>query len=164
MHELMRKVKKELDTIADKGISTGNLEITNKLVDIYKDLKEICAMDEGGASGMYDAGRSRGADGRYRGDDWDNYGRDGGRRGDNYGRMYLDERHERHLNRMRDGMEQYAAGRARYRDGGSHDRMVEGVEMTMNAIVAFVESLVDFAETAEEKEIVRKSIEKLKRI
>lgn len=167
MHELMRKVKKELETIADKGISTSNLEITNKLVDIYKDLKEthkidleICKLEEENED-TFDANRTRDSRGRFKHhDDWDEYGKSGG----NYGRMYMDERHERHFNRMKDGMEQYAAGRTRYREGGSHERMVEGVEMTMSAIVSFVESLVDFAETSEEKEIVRKHIEKLKRI
>lgn len=161
----MRKVKKELDAIADKGLSSSNLESTNKLVDIYKDLLEVCEMEEGGEYGMYGA-RSRGRDGRFRDshDDWDEYGARGGRSGGNYGHYPMDERHERHFNRMRDGMEYYNAGRKRYMDGGSHERMIEGVEMTMSAIVAFVESLVDFAETTEEKEIVRKYIEKLRKV
>lgn len=166
MEALMKKVKKELDTIADKGISSSNLEATNKLVDIYKDLKEICEMEEGGERGMYGA-RSRGRDGRFKGDDWDDdYGARGGRgsRGGNYGYYPIDERHERHFDRMREGLEHYSAGRRRYMDGGSHERMVEGIEMTMAAIVGFVECLVDFAETSEEKEIVRKYVDKLKKV
>ena len=42
--------------------------------------------------------------------------------------------------------------------------MVEGIEMTMCAIVDFIEALMDLAETSQEKEIVRKNIDKIKRI
>lgn len=168
MEALLKKVKKELDNIADKGITSSNLEATNKLVDIYKDIKEICEMEEGGEL-MYGA-RARGRDGRYKdGSDWDydDYGARGGRggsRGGNYGHYPMDERLERYFNRIREGMENYDAGRNRYREGGSHERMVDGIEMTMAAIVTFVESLVDFAETSEEKEIVRKYVDKLKKV
>lgn len=152
METLMRKVKKELDIIAEKGLTSSNLETTNKLVDIYKDLKEICEINERGENGMYEAR------GRYR--DYDNYDRRGDR---NYGHYPLDERTERYFTRMREGMENYDAGRSRYRDGGSNERMVEGIEMTMGAIVNFIESLMDIAETSQEKEIVRKYVDRIKK-
>lgn len=165
MHKLKRNIKKELDEIAEKGLSSGNLESTSKLIDMYKDIVEICEKEEGEMD-MYG---TRGRMGRSSYDDWDEYGarggsRGGGRggRGGNYGNM--DDRYERHLNRMRDGLEEYYMGRNRYMDGGSQERMIEGVEMTMAAIVSFVEAMVDFAETKEEKEIVRKYVDKLKKI
>ena len=37
MDLLLKKVGKELDIIADKGISSSNLDSTYKLIDIYKD-------------------------------------------------------------------------------------------------------------------------------
>jgi hypothetical protein len=40
MDELMRRVKKELSTIADKGLTSSNLDTAYKLIDIYKDIKE----------------------------------------------------------------------------------------------------------------------------
>ena len=52
----------------------------------------------------------------------------------------------------------------RYRDGGSNERMVEGIEMTMGAIVNFIESLMDIAETSQEKEIVRKYVDRIKKM
>ena len=70
---------------------------------------------------------------------------------------------ERYFTRMREGMENYDAGRSRYRDGGSNERMVEGIEMTMGAIVNFIESLMDIAETSQEKEIVRKYVDRIKK-
>lgn len=47
--------------------------------------------------------------------------------------------------------------------GGSNERMVEGIEMTMGAIVNFIESLMDIAETSQEKEIVRKYVDRIKK-
>lgn len=145
---LLKKVGKELDSIADKGITSSNLETTFKLVDIYKDIKEICQMEEGDS---YDArGRSRDSMGRYK---------DSGRYSN-----HLDERTERYLTRMREGMEDYNEGRSRYRDGGSESRMIDGIEMTMTAIVNFIDSLMDVAETSQEKEIVRKYINKIRNV
>lgn len=167
MKELQKKVKKELDNIAEKGLTSSNLEATNKLVDIYKDILEICEKEHGGEESMYGA---RGRDGRYRDYDYDNYGARGGNSGrggsynGDYGHYPLDDRTERHFLRMREGMENYDLGRSRYRDGGTNERMVEGIEMTMGAIVNFIESLMDIAETSQEKEIVRKYVDRLKKI
>lgn len=163
MEKLMKRVKTELDNIAEKGLTSSNLETTNKLVDIYKDLTEICKKEiEGGENDMYNA-RNRDRDGRYRDRDWDWDRYDNRGRG-NYGHYPLDDRTERYFDRMRDGMETYDAGRSRYRDGGSNERMVEGIEMTMAAIIKFVEYLVDNAETSQEKELVRKYVDKLKNV
>ena len=74
------------------------------------------------------------------------------------------ERTERYLERIRDGVHSYNTGRRRYMDGDSKQRMIEGIEMTMTAIVNFVEFMNDFAESSQEKEIVKKYIEKLKKI
>lgn len=164
MEELKKKVKKELDTIAEKGLTSSNLETTNKLVDIYKDIVEICSQEEGGKSEMYDA---RGGRGNYRDSysDYNDYNARGrGRYNENYGHYPLDERTERYLRRIREGMEDYNEGRGRYRSGDSDERMVEGIEMTMGAIVNFVESLMDIAETSKEKEIVRRYVDKIKKV
>lgn len=173
MEELLRKVKKELENIGDKGLSSSNLDTTYKLIDIYKDIKEACYYEDQVENDTYGArGRGRGR-GRYRDDDdYDNYGRQGsgsggGRSngyGGNYGHFPLDERTERQFDRMREGMYNYNEGKNRYRDGDSKQRMIDGVEMTMGAIVNFIESMVDFAETPSEKEIVRKYVDKLKNI
>jgi hypothetical protein len=99
-------------------------------------------------------------EGRGRDRSYDSYDRRGGAM---YGHYPLDDRTERYLTRMREGMENYDAGRSRYRDGGSNERMVEGIEMTMGAIVSFIENLMDIAETSQEKEIVRKNIDRIKK-
>lgn len=145
MEELLKRVEKELDGIAEKGVTSSNLEMTYKLIDIYKDIKEAKYYDKMNYSTNYTDRYERN---RY---DRDNYG-------------YMDDRTVRYMNRMKDGMENYSTGKNRYRDGGSNERMIEGIEMTMCAIVDFIENLMDAAETSQEKEIVRKYVDKIKRI
>lgn len=159
MEDLLRKVKKELSTIADKGLTSSNLDTTYKLIDIYKDIKEAEYYDNCNENPEhYGARDSRG---RYKGDH-DEYH---GWHDDDYGRYYpLDEREERYLNRMREALYNYDEGRTRYRDGGSKEKMIDGVDMAMGALVNFVEFMLDNVETAQEKEVVRKHIEKLKKL
>ena len=149
MDELLRKVKKELDSIGEKGLTASNLDTTYKLIDIYKDIKEAC----------YYESQTK---------DWDNTDVYGARSRDSRGRYMehypLDDRTERHFERMREGMYNYNEGKMRYKDGNSKERMIDGVEMTMSAIINFIESMIDFAETNTEKEIVRKYVDKLKNI
>lgn len=49
-------------------------------------------------------------------------------------------------------------------NGGDSERMYDGLEKLMYAICMFIESTMDFAESPEEKEIIRKHIQKLKNI
>lgn len=48
MNRMCEVVTDELMKIADKGLTTSNIEVAYKLVDMYKDLKTVEAM-EGGA-------------------------------------------------------------------------------------------------------------------
>lgn len=134
MDALLNRVKRELDVIADKGITSSNLETTYKLIDIYKDIREIECME--GTSSDTETKRTH----------------------------YTDERTERYLTRMNEGMSEYKEGCTKYRDGGSEARMIDGIEITMGAVLNFVESLMDYAETSSEKDIVRKYVNKLKDI
>ena len=151
MHELCSKVERELENIGEKGITNSNLDTAYKLIDIYKDIKEAEYYKQ-----MTQDGKDSYDTRSYRGD-WD----------DKYAGRGSDERSERterYLERIRDGVHSYNAGRRRYMDGDSKQRMIEGIEMTMTAIVNFVEFMNDFAESSQEKEIVKKYIEKLKKI
>lgn len=163
MEDLMRKVKKELTTIADKGLTSSNLDTAYKLIDIYKDIKEAEYYDKCNEESEHYGARERDSRGRYRGD-WDeSYG--GRSERENYGKYYpLDEREERYINRMREALYNYDEGRNRYRDGGSKEKMIDGVDMAMGALVNFVEFMLDNVETTQEKEVVRKHIEKLKKL
>ena len=90
-------------------------------------------------------------------------GRNSYRRGnDTYG--HFDERLYERLDRIAEAMDDYMYGRDRYHDNGGQDRMEEGLEKVMYGICTLVESITDFAETPEEKEIVRKHIDKIHNI
>lgn len=159
-NKILDNVCKEIDNIAEKGLDQGNLEILYKLVDIKKDLYEIRSkqqeecmrnypMDYGarGGRGGYTGGR-----GSY---DWSGSG------SGTYGRMY-DDRMYRYLDQIAEGTDDYQYGRDRYRDNGSRDRMEQGLDKLMYSLCTFVESINDFAETPEEKEIIRRHISKMK--
>ena len=64
MHKLLEKVEKELDNIAEKGITNSNLDTTYKLIDIYKDIKESKYYETNSGGNEYDA-RMRDSRGRY---------------------------------------------------------------------------------------------------
>lgn len=151
MDELLRKVKKELEAIGDKGLTSSNLDTTFKLIDIYKDIKEACYYeDQVEGKDSYDE-RRRDSRGRYMDHD-------------DYNHYPVDERTERYLNRIKEGAYEYNEGRTRYRDGGSKDKMIDGVEMAMGALVNFVEYMLDYAEGSQEKEVIRKYIDKMKKL
>lgn len=159
MHKLEEQIRKELTMISDKGLSQSNLEAASKLVDMLKDLAEV---KEKGGQEMY---------GRYRDEyresyrDYGSYNyRDGGydRRG---GGRYSNSRMREQMNRMQDGMERYEDGRERYSHGGGEEhRIYEGLEQLMYAVCMFVESAMDFAETPQEKEIIKKHAQKIGRL
>lgn len=183
MEKLMEQIKKELTEIEGKGINASNLELISKLADIYKDLGEIKKMEEGGqempeysayreggygygrGGGYNERGYGAGGGGGYnagRGGGYNEGGyNDGGygrRGGGRYSRM------RDHMDRMMEGMDQYEYGKERYMHGGDESRVMEGLEKLMYAMCMFVESAMDFAETPEEKEVIRKHVQKISRL
>ena len=170
MHKLMEQIKKELKEIEEKGINASNLELIGKLADIYKDLGEIEKMDKGGQE-MQEYGRYRegGGYGAYREGGYNARSGGGGGGGyreggynEGYGRRY--SRMRDHMDRMMDGVDQYEYGKERYMHGGDESRVIEGLEKIMYAVCMFVESAMDFAESPQEKELIRKHIQKIKNI
>lgn len=153
MHELLDKVKRELDKIGDKGLTSSNLETTYKLIDIYKDIKEAEYYEDMCKESSYGAQR-RDSRGRYMGDST---------------KLHYypwDDSVERYFEKMRDSVDNYSEGKDRYKHGDEKEReqMIEGIDMAMSALVSFVESLYDHTETQKEKDVIREHIDKLKRI
>lgn len=184
MEKLMEMVKKELGEIENKGITANNLELVGKLSNIYKDLAkgkhyeeeskqggqemtEYGRYREGGGGGYGTSYRDGYRDGYNDGGGSGGYGAysDYGRRGvPGSGRRYSNSRMSEHIEKMREGADQYEYGRERYMHGGDESRVVEGLEKLMYAVCMLVESTMDFAETPAEKEIIRKHIQKISRI
>ena len=173
MHKLKEQIKKELVEIEEKGVNASNLELIGKLADIYKDLGEIEKMDKGGQE-MQEYGRYReggGGYGAYRDGGYNARGGGGGYReggyreggyNEGYGRRY--SRMRDHMDRMMDGVDQYEYGKERYMHGGDESRVIEGLEKIMYAVCMFVESAMDFAGSPQEKELIRKHVQKIKNI
>lgn len=182
MHKLLENAKKELKQIEETGLNAGNLDNAYKLVDIAKNISKLQMMEEGegkmrggysdgysdggyGRGGYRDSGYSDGGYGNYNDGSYGRRGVPGSGRG--RGGRYRGEEGERwmeHLDRIMDGADMYQYGRSRYRDGGDSERMYDGLEKLMYAICMFLESTMDFAESPEEKEIIRKHIQKIKNI
>ena len=183
MEEKLKKleelVTKELEQIGEKGLTSANLETTYKLMDILKDIKEVEETNEemkGGDSMRYYEREGRGdynygsmypmtfeRPRMYGGDmGYGNYERGGSRRYQHYSPDM--SRFYEKIDRMMDFLEEYCMGKGRYHDGAHSGQMVEGLEKTMYAVCTLVESLMDSAETPEEKETIRKHIQKIKNI
>lgn len=173
MHKIVEQIKKELKQIEQTGLNTSNIDAVGKMVDILKDVHEIQEMEGEGmrdyrygenygrrdyayneGRGGYNEGygaRMRDSRGRYMEGD---YGRGG-----NF--INIDPRMWDRLERVMEGADEYQYGRDRYRGGDNEERMHDGLEKMMYAICTFVEYAMDFAETPQEKEIIRKHIQKL---
>lgn len=168
MHKIIKDVNREIKQIEEQGVNGGNIELLSKLVDIRKDIDTITAME---AEYPLRYGEERYSN-PYNYERYNDRGyNDGGynRGGDYNGRGYMphggfrgDIRMSDHINRIMDAADDYTYGRERYRDGGGKERMEEGLDKVMYAICTFVDSMIDFAETPQEKEIIRKHIQKMK--
>lgn len=165
MEKLIEQVKKELKEIQDKGLSASNLDLATKLTELQKELYEVQKLERGGSEDMYGSRYNDGYNVKfYR----DGGGYNDGGYNDDYGRR---GRNGRYMNpmrdqmaRMMDGMEQYEYGRDRYMHGGDENRIYDGLEKLMYAMCMFAESAMEFAETPQEKEIIRKHLQKMSKL
>lgn len=161
MHKLIENIDKELKQIEEQGLNTNNLDMLFKLVDIQKDLYKIQEA-KGEMSGMRDEyGRGRYMDyRRYDGyDRYDKYDRNRqyGNRPYDYDKVMYE-----HMDKVHDGINRYLEGKDRYKHGDTDERLCDGLERLMFGVVMLVESALDFAETPQEKEIIRQHIRKIK--
>lgn len=173
MDKLLETIKKELCEIEKQGLEVGNIEVASKLTEMMKNIAEAECYLQGGKKDNEEGDNMR----RYR--DYDDYrggysdyqGYGTNYRGD-YGRQMRDSRgrymggnqmgkFDDALDRLADCVEMYEYTRGKYHDGGSEERMTEGLEKLMYSLCMFVESIMNFAETPAEKEIIRKHVNKL---
>jgi hypothetical protein len=164
MDKLYDNALKELQEIEKNGISNNNLDAVYKLTCIAKNILKIGKLEDETMYDRYESRRDRGYDRpgtaiiRYGTD-----GRGGSRSGGRYGHRDHDRMYDR-MYRVEDGMDDYLYGKDRYYDGDNNASMIEGLEKMMYAICTLVETVSDAAETPEEKEVVRKHIQKIKSI
>lgn len=183
MEKLCKVVETELQKIAEKGLSTSNLETAYKLIDMYKDLKNTeyweikseyymqemggDSQEDGYAMNSYGGGNSysnrhRDSRGRYsRGDDHEDYGAGmsgRGRRRSHYsrndGHAYTGDRYERYM----DSKNSYRAGKS----PECKQRLMATLEDYMDDFSAQMEEMLRDADCQEERETIERYLKKIK--
>ena len=146
-HEKMLEIVcDEMDKIAEKGLTTGNLETAYKLVDMYKDLKTVEGMDE-----YYDDDEYSQARGRMRAKR-DSMGR--------YSRRYDDG------NSYNDGERRYMDSKRIYRNEhsmASKQSMLADLDDFMADMHNKLKELKRDADTPEERETIDRYIKMIER-
>ena len=144
--KLTETTEKSIEKILKEGITTNNLDHLYKLVDIYKDAKEVESMNNYGNYGNY-GGRRPGYD------TYGNYGEYG-----NYGRQGRDMRYrgEEELDRMHGEYGRYMESRNRYGAGEESDK---SFHYMVKALEDFIKVLYEEAEGQQQKQQLRQALQ-----
>lgn len=180
MEKLCKIIEQELDKIAEKGLTTSNLETVYKLVDMYKDLKNTEYWDQKGEYYEYVLSEMQGG---YSHDgyamDEDEYSMRGrkrdrmGRYSRNDGMMHDDRmrrggRRDYFMNAGRDTMyDRYMDSKMSYRSDKSMDskqKLMDSLEDYMDDFTEKIKEMSRDADTAEERELINKFMTKLQNI
>lgn len=191
MKKLCELIESELHKIAEKGLTTSNLETAYKLVDMYKDIKNteywetkgeyyMTVLDEmqgGYSEGNYSMmeddysmrGRKRDRMGRYSREDGmggQSYARDG-RRG-NQGRNQYSRMGDYSSNSGGySTYDRYMDSKQSYRSDKSADgkqRLMDSLEDYMDDFTEKIKEMHRDADTQEEREMISKFMNKLQNI
>ena len=179
MKKLCELIESELHKIAEKGLTTSNLETAYKLVDMYKDIKNteywetkgeyydtVLAEMQGGYSErdysmMEDdyamRGRKRDRMGRYARNDGmrhDDRMRRGGRRD-----YSMDDGYSMY-DRVMDAKQSYRSEKSQ----DSKQRLMESLEDYMDDFTEKIKEMSRDADSAEERELINKFMNKLQTI
>lgn len=142
---MIEKTKQYIDNV--KELDSVDIDYLGKVVDIYKDLKEVESMNEYGRYGNY---------GEY-----GNYGNEYGR----YGRRGVDSKYRagKYMDGMRGSYEAYEDARNEYNAGnyGAKEDGLKELEYMLHALVKFAKTIKEEATSPEEQEIVRKHFMKI---
>lgn len=150
--KMLEVVCEEIDKIAEKGLTTGNLDTAYKLIDMYKDLKTVEGMDD-----YYDDERYSQARGRMRAkrDSMGRYSRryEGGNSYNDDGADYSERR--------------YMDSKRMYRNDhsmASKQTMIADLEDFMSEMHGKLKELKRDADTPEERDTIDKYIKMLERM
>lgn len=150
---VIEETKKSIKKILDDGIQTTNLEYLDKLVDIYKDAKEVESMRYSNYEGYGNYGGRRAG--------YDSYGRDNyGNYGDSYGRRGYDMKYRGHdhLDRMYENYGRYEAGRERY---GTNEDTKKSLKYMLESMEDFAHMLKQDAQSEEEVQMIRQTAQRI---
>ena len=140
--EVIKKTKEQIKQIIDEDINPNNIEHLYKLVDIYKDMKEVECMNYGNYGTYYG---NRGYD-SYNGMNYGARGRDMRYRG-----------HE-HLDRMYDDYGRYMEGRSRY---GANEDTKRSLQYMLKSMEDFARMLKEEAQSQEEVMMIKETAQRI---
>lgn len=134
--KLIEKLCEYLETVADRNLDATDIDYLYKVVDIYKDIKEVQNMNYGRYDAYGEYGR-KGVDARYRGE------------------AYMDS--------MRGSYRTYEDARNEYNNGnyGAKEDGLKELDYMMHAAMKFIKMIKQEATSPEEQEIIRKHIMKI---
>lgn len=147
MKELIEKTEEYISKAGKQNLDASDIDYLGKVVDIYKDLKEVENMNDYGRENY----------GRY-----SEYGREVN---DSYGRRGVDSRYRasKYMDSMGDSYRNYEDARNEYNAGnyGAKEDGLKELEYMMHAAVKFIKMIKEEATSPEEQQIVKKHITKL---
>ena len=137
--KVIEKTKESINKIIDEGINTNNLEHLYKLIDIYKDAKEVKDM-----YGNYGARRPG----------YDSYGNY-----NEYGRRGYDMRYrgDEELNRMSGEYGRYMESRSRY---GASEETDKSFMYMVKALEDFIRVLQEEADSPQQKQMLNETLQR----
>lgn len=147
--KLKETTKNSIQKILDEGLNTNNLEHLYKLVDIYKDAKEVESMNYGnyGRRAGYDAYGNYGEYGRGNYGEYGNYGRRG------YDMKY---RGEEELDRIHGEYGRYQESRSRYGAGEETDK---SFHYMVKALEDFIKVLYEEADSQQQTQQLQQTLQ-----
>ena len=158
LDSLKEKVEEPLKEIVEQGINEGNVDYTYRLIDIYKDIKEIKNKED--LEMRY--GRNYGAE--YGNEQFGRRGVPGtGRRysaGGNYGARGYDSKYrgEEVMDNMYQGYREYSDGKEMY---GADNKTMESYEYMLKSMKDFYKHLMKEASSEEEVQMLQQTIQEM---
>lgn len=153
MYKICENLETELKKISDKGLTSSNIDVAYKLIDMYKNVKKLEMMEDSEYSGNDSYGRRRMTNGRY-------------------SRAYGDESYGSYRNsydydNSNATYNKYLEDKRRYRSNKTMDckeRMMDSLDEYMDSFTKKMEELAEEADCAEERQTIEKYINKIKSV
>ena len=149
--KVIEKMKESINNQLEQGLNTQNIDVLYKLVDIYKDMKEVENMNYGNYMG-----RGAGYDAYGRGN-YGNYNMEYGR--NNYGRQGYDMKYrgDENIDRMYNEYGRYMENRNRYGNGEETDK---SFHYMVKSLEDFIRVLHEEAETPQQKQMLNETLQR----
>lgn len=155
LDSLEEKIEKPLKEIVEQGINENNVDYTYRLIDIYKDIKEIKNKEE------FDMRYGRLIYGNEYNDN--SYGRRGSRRysnGSNYGARGYDSKYrgDEMMDNIYQGYHEYTDGKEVY---GADNKTMESYEYMLKSLKDFYKHLMSEVSSDEEFQMLQQTIQEM---